>query len=243
MESNCSIEGCIRPYSRGGYCNAHYLRIHRTGSSRLRYSCKVDGCDSELFGSQRICSFHSSQCVLTACQEPRAGRSVHCKRHKNHRGIPLPAPAGMVTCRRCRHPLPSASFYAGHDWCKGCHQAYRATNRGRMQAWRAANRDRVLAYNRTYEPRMRELQKARSTTIRKRTVPFATAQLEQRFAYYGYRCWICRGPGEHADHVKPISAGGWHMLANLRPACARCNRRKNKTWPLTAIDMERIRAT
>ncbi|WP_410633374.1 HNH endonuclease [Amycolatopsis sp. cmx-4-83] len=53
---------------------------------------------------------------------------------------------------------------------------------------------------------------------------------------------MCSAPAEHSDHVKPIKLGGWHMLANIRPACARCNRRKNQTWPITASDLARITA-
>ena len=42
---------------------------------------------------------------------------------------------------------------------------------------------------------------------------------------WGDRCYICGGPlgSMHVEHVKPRSAGGGDTLANLRPACARCN--------------------
>ncbi len=89
---------------------------------------------------------------------------------------------------------------------------------------------------------MRDLVNQRNATIRGRRIAFSPAELDQRLRYFGYRCWICSAPGEHVDHVKPIKAGGWHMLANLRPACARCNRRKNALWPITVTDLERIRA-
>lgn len=56
-------------------------------------------------------------------------------------------------------------------------------------------------------------------------------KLLARLAYYGGRCWICGAPWEQWDHVKPLSRGGWHILANLRPACARCNKSKNAKWP------------
>ncbi|WML63658.1 HNH endonuclease signature motif containing protein [Rhodococcus sp. AH-ZY2] len=125
--------------------------------------------------------------------------------------------------------------------CKVCHREYRAANRHKMEAWRTANRDRILAYNRMYEPRMLELVKARQSTIKSRTVPFTVEQLTARLSYFGNRCWICSGEAEHLDHVKPIKSGGWHMLANLRPACARCNRRKSSLWPISEADLQRIR--
>lgn len=57
--------------------------------------------------------------------------------------------------------------------------------------------------------------------------------IRQRMAYFGNRCWICGGPFEQVDHVKPLSKGGAHCLANLRPSCASCNNRKRARWPLS----------
>lgn len=62
------------------------------------------------------------------------------------------------------------------------------------------------------------------------SVPFTAEALAQRIAYYGGLCWMCGAPYEHLDHVKPVSRGGPHMLANLRPACSRCNLAKSSKW-------------
>lgn len=123
-----------------------------------------------------------------------------------------------------------------------CFCSYRVASRSRSAAWRKANAERIKDYNRAYEPRMRQLVNARNAAIRATALPFTIQQLQQRMAVFGNRCWICRGEYEHVDHVKPIKAGGTHILANMRPACARCNRRKNKTWPLTESVLRRIRA-
>jgi 5-methylcytosine-specific restriction endonuclease McrA len=49
-----------------------------------------------------------------------------------------------------------------------------------------------------------------------------------KFAYYGDRCIYCSTPGKMTiEHKKPISRGGLNLLANLAPACHRCNRIKN----------------
>ena len=53
-----------------------------------------------------------------------------------------------------------------------------------------------------------------------------------RIEYWGRKCWMCGGPYEHIDHVKPIAAGGLHIPANLRPSCAPCNLAKRDKWPL-----------
>lgn len=56
-------------------------------------------------------------------------------------------------------------------------------------------------------------------------------KLAQRVEFYGGLCWICRRrPWEHIDHVKPLAAGGPHILSNLRPACAPCNQSKGAAW-------------
>lgn len=44
-------------------------------------------------------------------------------------------------------------------------------------------------------------------------------------------CWVCGGEATQVDHVKPIAAGGAHILANLRPICGQCNQRKKDKWP------------
>lgn len=43
-------------------------------------------------------------------------------------------------------------------------------------------------------------------------------------------CWICGGPKEAVDHVKPRARGGPDMLCNYRPICTSCNSRKNDRW-------------
>mgnify|MGYP000907602189 FL=1 len=65
-------------------------------------------------------------------------------------------------------------------------------------------------------------------------IPYRDNQVREKVAYWGGRCWICRcAPDDtlHMDHVKPISKGGMDCLANLRPACANCNSKKNDRWP------------
>ncbi len=63
--------------------------------------------------------------------------------------------------------------------------------------------------------------------------------LLSRVAYYGEKCWMCGSPWEHMDHVKPLSKGGAHILANLRPACASCNSSKHSRWDgiTTALEL------
>jgi 5-methylcytosine-specific restriction endonuclease McrA len=126
--------------------------------------------------------------------------------------------------------------------------AYYQENRERYAAqrrqYRNDNADAIKEMNRRWIESNRERVRAnaRNTSMRYRsrrsavqTVPFTADQLAQRFAYYGNACYLkldgCTGGADHADHVKPVSKDGPHMLANLRPACAHCNTSKNNKWP------------
>lgn len=90
----------------------------------------------------------------------------------------------------------------------------------RLKRWMRENPAAVKAMRSRREARLRGAA----------CVPFTPAQLAARVAVFGGRCWMCRGPYQHLDHVKPISKGGSHMLANLRPACASCNASKRDKW-------------
>ncbi len=83
--------------------------------------------------------------------------------------------------------------------------------------WMKKNADHVREYNRKRRAMKRQ------ATIQQ----FDIDQLNQRMSIFGYRCVYCGGPFEHVDHVIPLSRGGAHCLANLRPACAACNLSKH----------------
>lgn len=93
-----------------------------------------------------------------------------------------------------------------------------------MALWQAANREAVNEIKRRYKARKRAAV----------TVTFTADQLAQKVTHWGHCCWICRGPYQAVDHVKPLAKGGPHMLANLRPICTRCNSSKNDRWPFLA---------
>lgn len=146
--------------------------------------------------------------------------------------------------------------------CKGCHRritngwkgrhpikvrqidrASKHRNREKINAaarahhW--ANRERRLAYTAEWK----RANRARATAIeatrraRKANAPGdATPEhVAARWQYYGNRCWMCGGEATAIDHVKPLSAGGSHWPANLRPACEGCNGSKNNLWPLDGL--------
>ncbi|WP_374101491.1 HNH endonuclease [Tsukamurella paurometabola] len=95
-------------------------------------------------------------------------------------------------------------------------------NRDRMKQWHTAHRE-------ANRERYRESVRRRRYHTRKKIDP---RLIELKVSMYGGKCWICQAaPYRHLDHVKPISQGGQHILSNLRPACAKCNRAKASLWP------------
>lgn len=62
------------------------------------------------------------------------------------------------------------------------------------------------------------------------TMQFTRAQLSARLEVWGGKCWMCGAPATSVDHVKPLIAGGPHILANFRPACGSCNSAKGGRW-------------
>lgn len=125
-------------------------------------------------------------------------------------------------------------------WSRENADYYREYNK----RWYEDNREARLAQMREYDlahpEQVRERNRRQSSAWRARklgssVVPFTRDQLQARIDYYGGMCWICKvAPFEQLDHVKPLSKGGPHILANLRPACRSCNTSKSAKWPFVA---------
>lgn len=92
-----------------------------------------------------------------------------------------------------------------------------------------------LARNRAFTKANRAAKTADTIRYRARKAAAeGTATKEQiaaRVAYYGFLCWMCRGPWREIDHVKPLTKGGTGWPANLRPICRSCNASKGNQWP------------
>lgn len=104
---------------------------------------------------------------------------------------------------------------------------YRKANRAAQLAaaarWKLENRARATA--------LETVRNARKAGAAGSATP---GQIAARVAYYDGKCWMCGAPWQQIDHVKPVAKGGPNWPANLRPACAPCNRSKGSRWPLVA---------
>ena len=97
------------------------------------------------------------------------------------------------------------------------------------------NRDSILARCKAYAKDHPDVVLTSSMNRRAReknatVVPFSNEQLANKINYWGRKCYLqldcCIGKFQHVDHVIPLSRGGLHVLANLRPACGPCNHYK-----------------
>jgi hypothetical protein len=118
--------------------------------------------------------------------------------------------------------------------------------KARQDEWRAANGDLVRQWARDWARRHpeRRLHNTRKQRARRKTapaLPFTVEQLEARLSMFP-GCWMCGGPVEAVDHMKPIAKGGWHALMNLRGICARDNSSKRDRWWGPADTIRRLRA-
>jgi len=257
VQAICSIPECGKPVrlKSWGYCSQHESAARRHGDplvKKTRWSaepsigirtcvtCKrVLPLDSDHFfqrksgrgGYRRDCKYgratYDKACYQSKGEQIRAYQAIY-RADPEHRRIDRERTAQW----RAEHP----------EWARATVAAYaaqpenRALQRERSRAWRIANPER----KNEHENRRRALKRSGVAT----RIPVEL--LAAKLAYWGGRCWI-NGPGctvepEQWDHVKPLSKGGAHLLANLRPACANCNFRKKARWPYSVVLAWRVSA-
>ncbi len=122
--------------------------------------------------------------------------------------------------------------------------ADRDAGKRRAREWALANPERRMQIRKesarrrwAADPeRFREAWRKRQAAVRRgcRVYGFTPEQIAVKVTYWGHRCWVCLGPYDSIDHVKPLAKRGPHMLANLRPICTPCNSRKLDQWPFPA---------
>jgi len=170
----------------------------------------------------------------------RISQCRDCKR-KPRKTIPLPLGATHRDCRKCGQPFPLGKLClpcksaAARAW-RALHSRPRRAPKSRPQSAKRAPKLRPQSAKRVYSQspdkdlrRFWELSR-RARKLGVQVIDFTLAELGQRAMALGDRCWMCQSAWTDWDHVKPLSKGGAHCLANLRPACGPCNSRKSSTW-------------
>lgn len=155
----------------------------------------------------------------------------------------------MKTCSKCGEEKPFDAFPMDRGQrrarCRICVSAYLATYReghrekaaATSKAWREANPERARELQRQW--RVTNSARFRASAIgyvARRRARLANATVERFTAEDLHASWVERGLSgcvycpdgayEQADHVVPLALGGAHAIANLVPACERCNKSK-----------------
>ncbi len=160
------------------------------------------------------CTTYCRGCTSTRYKEPARLRA---EKKRRDAGI-QPAPPVMTQDERRAKWREKNRRYS--EWRK----QYKADNKDRTNECQRARYHKDVERNREYFKLS-----AAKRRVRIKPSPGAVTVdgLRQRMAVLGNKCWYCGGPFDHVDHLKPLSRGGPHTLANLRPACQPCNNSKH----------------
>lgn len=182
---------------------------------------------------------HTKSGLTSQCKACRNAKTLEWfyANHDEQRSVSL---ARYRANREAIAERRSAIRYANHDARlireRSNREANREQYRGYVRNWQLRNPEYNNARKRAWEkkrPASKKLMvaryRARLRAMRLHTI--TRVSLEARISVFGDRCAYCGGEWSHLDHVKPIAKGGPHCLANLRPACGPCNRRKSSKMP------------
>lgn len=143
-------------------------------------------------------------------------------------------------CKKCNRAACKRWTEVNRTSKQAADREYYAKNRSRIQSnnrlWKSQNHDRHIFLNdrwrRANSEKIREYRnRRRARLLNVPHVEFTLEELYAKLRYWGFKCWVCDGDYDSLDHVKPLIAGGAHMLCNLRPICRRCNSSKKDQWP------------
>ena len=164
--------------------------------------------------------------VCTKCRETKPLESFH-RATKNADGRRYACKACVKVAQRVYTQANAERLAA---YAKVYYQANAETIAERTHKHRAQNKGAVAERDRRYRetPRGKAVGLAKSQRYALRATGAecgcmtAAAFGDVWDADLGL-CVYCGDPAEHVDHVVPLAAEGRHCVANLRPACARCN--------------------
>lgn len=246
IERACQNASCGADISHRGvlarFCSGACYEALRTEAARVARNAARPERDCSHCGDS-IPRERSAQAIYCSpiCKR-RAVRRAFRARHKKppqprkpREAAPKP-PKPIPPDRPCIDPL-----------CDGMvpgtsrrHRKYCTTlcqQRAAGRKWRSVPENREKHYERIREATKANPLPHRASEGKRRARKQQTALLhvsgemvKAKAAYWGDKCWLCGGPFDHIDHVKPLAAGGPHILANLRPACKSCNFRKGTSW-------------
>ena len=210
-KATCTVEGCERKHWARGMCKPHYRRdwYVRNRQHVLDYAKVYGEANREAITAREKAYFAANPGV----------RAATVRKYKA--ANPDKVKTDAENFRR-RHPERQAA------WSAAWHEA----NWDHAQALMKANYDAMMQ---DPERVARERDRGREKSGRRRAMMRKTeterVDLAAILERDGMWCYLCEKPIAsldvlHFDHVIPLSKGGPHAAANIRPSHALCNLRK-----------------
>ncbi len=143
-------------------------------------------------------------------------------------------------CRDCLREDRAAKADEARERARAWRLANPEKAKEKSRAWYQANRERAIATAQAYVEANAEkvaerkkawlyVRRASGFGFNPEVEHFTGADMVER---YGDSCFYCEaGAFEQVDHYVPVSKGGPHTLANVRPSCASCNNSKGSSDP------------
>ena len=153
-------------------------------------------------------------------------------------------------CRVCDNARRAAYRRANIEKEREADRAYRAANSERIAEyargwraenpehgakWRAENPEYMAEYGARYRAANPHINRETGYVYRARKFGFEPVvesfTVAEMVAYWGNgeRCIYCDGPFQEMDHLIPVGLGGHHVISNVAPSCAPCNRQNIAT--------------
>jgi 5-methylcytosine-specific restriction endonuclease McrA len=236
----CDVAGCTRPTRRktSAWCDKHYTRWKRHGDPTFALKPKLPFWDRVAVGGDDECWLWTGAVSGGGSPITVNNRIPYRVVYEERVGPLMPGFVIVPTCgqRLCCNPDHlrqvdadewNGSWHSNKTECPSGHpysaeNTYQAPNGG-GRCCMACRREAYRKFDKSPKGRVKKLARY-ANGIRR-------SQIEAKVAYWGGRCWICRGEWQEIDHVKPVSKGGANLLCNMRPICVRCNSRKRAQWP------------
>lgn len=240
-EHSCRIAGCTRAYLARGMCDTHYRAFRR---GRIEAPTDLPPKRPRDGGHKKQCPECGADFLARTAGRKFCSTSCSSRNKKSRHPTKYTPPAIDMrrTCDSCARTFERTSRYGPTPQeCPSCRSARRCAanlSAGYAQAHYIANQERYRELGRAWKAANREFVREasvrhggvrRARMLGTAVVEFSADQLAARVSMFGC-CWMCGAPWTEIDHVKPLSKNGPHILANLRPACTPCNRRKSSTW-------------
>lgn len=236
-DRTCSVEGCEAPHFARGMCKRCYRHdyYYRNGDQE-RARMKQWRHDNYEYDRQRWATY----------TEQRWGAEV--RERAARKAAKLAAPDKQ--CSNCGENKPKTEFHKDprrpdgrYSWCKKCFHKHVASMRTpEMEAARRRryyenpeNRAKRQAQSREWHKRHPDPEGNRQRAHKRRVLQLSVTVGEVNYVSIlerdGMVCHLCGGEiasldDLHFDHVIPLSRGGTHSMANIRPSHEAGNRWK-----------------